>query len=324
MTRWTDVLLRFFSNKPSGHRNSQTLSNSFIKHSTLSDQFDDSLKVIQKIVDAQDWIFAEDGFYQSESLKKAIHIGEEIRRLESYMDESSDYQGVDLNQDVLKGVVSDFLSHIDPVHYYAFQGQAEAIFEKVLNTPGELLPYVIDERWEKLQAHQEEGDGLPTVEDALRIFEYDLLVQKQASQNPSEGDYGVSTFTKHFADLVLTHHVALLDEKNDDRYQTYDDLGTEAGHKESVKKQEFFTGESVETKGSLAKEKAQHYMNYDAFSEDPVQAFVDRAPDPDPLLPEEETSRTQRPQVGLGQDQVNLDETLLLKDIQIWQEKIDD
>lgn len=321
MTRWTESLMRLFSNKPSGHRNSQTLSNSFIKYSTLGEHFDDTLYAIGKIVEAKEWVFGSESFYRSDSLKKAIRIGEEIQRLESYMEDGDGYQGVDLNKDVLKGIVTDFLANIDPVHYYAFQGGAKDLFEKVEKTPRELLPYVIDERYEKLEDDQERGKDEPTVAQALRVFEFDLLVQKWGGENQADYDRSVRAFSKSFADLILASHVELLDEKNAELYNRYDDRDQEAcgSQKESLRKKRQPARDQVDEGQDLQ----DHYMTYEAFSNDPVQAFVDAAPQADPLLPEEEEGYENWTADDDTEEGFNPDETLLLKDIETWQKKIE-
>lgn len=216
MAGFTNDIKEFFNfgNKRESLRESKlNLNSSFVKYYLDHENIPLALRIVNKVVESQEWLFGGeegDSFYQNQSLTEAIRLGIEIRRLQGYMNNKEGYRGVDLNDDVLKMLLSDFLNEIDHYLFYAFSGEPKIIYEKVKNTPEEILKYVIEERYTKLLELYNGEYEQPDLDFSNRIFEYDLLLQKSGEED-SEDQKAVDYFSKKFSEIVMGYHVEKFD-----------------------------------------------------------------------------------------------------------------
>lgn len=162
-----------------------------------------TLQIVDRVVDMQHWLFrpneSGDVPYENASLEDAVPAGEDVQELMDYMKGQVDYNGVELNDDVLKTVLTHFLNTIEVYEFDAHDYDLQEVVDQVARTPHELLKYVIEERQGKLdQWQQEVEDGAPlSSEFAKRIFEYDLLLQFQGTK--AMGDSGrVNGYAKSY------------------------------------------------------------------------------------------------------------------------------
>ncbi len=191
--------------------NKLSLNSSFVKYYIDPENSDQTLRIVNKAVHSAHWL-EEGHFYESEILANSIRIGEEVRKLQGYMDRKEGYKGVDLNSDVLKMVLSDFLNTIPHYMFYAFSEDTDQLFERVKNTPDDILPYVIEERYVKLVEYTEQDQLEPSLGLAVRILEYDLLIHKQGGPRLEEAKAEVAVFAKRFSEAVMTSHVDQYDD----------------------------------------------------------------------------------------------------------------
>lgn len=167
----------------------QSKNQGYIDHFLSEENLMQTLNVVDKVIDSEDWIFApwdSGGQYENERLEKAIARAKEARQIRDYMENGDVYQGIEINQDVLKTALTHFLNTISHALFYAFRGDAHGLYNKVGETPNEVLKYFIEERQQKLDDLFVNPDPYVDQELANRIFEYDLLLHRL--EDPEEED----------------------------------------------------------------------------------------------------------------------------------------
>lgn len=160
----------------------------YIEEQLSDERLEHTLAVVDAAVEMKEWLLSEEtrGWYRNESLERAIVIGEEVQQVRAYMAEDREsYEGAELNGDVLKTVLAHFLRTMECYEFSAFDFDVKALVHQVENTPGELLKYLAEERGAKLHKKMQSVQERGTSEFARRIFEYDLLVQRQAGDSGS-------------------------------------------------------------------------------------------------------------------------------------------
>lgn len=175
----------------------------------LSDEhLNETLANVHKIVDLESWLFQpySNGFqYHNKSMEDAIEIGRKVKNTESYLAGNQDYRGVSLNKDVLKTVLKHFLETIDAFEFEAARDGLEPIYDAALNTPEEMIRYILEERKEKLDILARDAEGSRSVDYARRIFEYDLILQVAGEKTPTDSKYISElsdTFTQSINDYI--------------------------------------------------------------------------------------------------------------------------
>lgn len=181
-----------------------------------------TLQVVDRVVDMKNWLFVpsemSDVRYENASLEEAVRAGEDVQEMVDYMKGQTAYNGVELNDDVLKTVLTHFLNTIEVYEFDAHDYDLREVYNQVAETPHELLKYVIEERQGKLdELRREAEDGMSvSSEFAKRIFEYDLLLQFQGTK--AMGDSGrVNGYAKAYQEAAYEEATLAL-EDFDDRF----------------------------------------------------------------------------------------------------------
>lgn len=190
----------------------------FINEQLSDHRLKTTLQTVRRVVLSKDWLFHAGAHfsYENDSLAQAIHAGEDVLSLTEYMNGEAAYRGVELNEDVLKTVLTHFLNTIEVYEYDAFSFSLEEVLDRVQETPTDLLKYVIEERQTKLDQIFEEIETMPeraTEELARRIFEYDLLLQAQGAK--AMGDHNrVNSYARRYADAVYQKAIARIEAED--------------------------------------------------------------------------------------------------------------
>lgn len=189
---------------------SQTNSSLYIEENVSDENMLHTLEVVENIVEMDTWLFQQDGldeenkfFYQNPSLQNSIEIARKIQEIRSYLEDDETYAGVDLNTDVLKTSIADFLRNIELFEFEAGDGPLKELYEKVLYTPSDVLKYIIEERKKKLESYSLDPSLLVNKEYAIRIFEYDLLIQMAGSSTFQMERRFVESCARAFADAII-------------------------------------------------------------------------------------------------------------------------
>lgn len=183
-------------------------SAAFVEHYLKDEQLQKTLDTLDRVVASQSWTVdsvEHPVFYRNETLSEAVHVGVEAQELKNYMAEGSEtYQGAELNEDVLKTVLTHFLDTIEPYEFYAFTQDVDALYDKVVNTPIDMVKYIIEERAKKLESLTSTENVVPDVALARRILELDVMLQLQKSQTgkATEVPHDISYYAELFADAV--------------------------------------------------------------------------------------------------------------------------
>lgn len=191
----------------------------FIQAQLAEDKLETTLTIVDRVVDMENWLFEPEQSgqekYENESLEKAILIGHEVQDLMRYMKNDLPYQGVELNQDVLKTVLMHFLNTIEVYEFEACTFHLPELYTKVKNTPYDLLKYVIEERQEKLDQLQKDPEALASPEYARRIFEYDLLIQSVGSPDSGE-NARIASYAEKYEETVYAGYLAASNFSSDE------------------------------------------------------------------------------------------------------------
>lgn len=164
----------------------------YLDHLLSDENLQETLNIVNRIVSMEDWLFqpSENGFqYHNKSMEAAIEVGKEAQSAVSYLSGNEDYYGVQLNQDVLKTVLVHFMNTIDAYEFEAARGDLPAIYEQALNTPEEMIKYILEERKSKLDILSKDPEASGSNNFACRIFEYDLILQVAGAKTPSDSAY---------------------------------------------------------------------------------------------------------------------------------------
>lgn len=165
----------------------------FIDYFLTDEEIGNTLEKVSKVVRMNDWLFSKDegeGYfpYQNESLEKAIYVGRDVEEAVQYMKNAQGYQGVELNDDVLKTILARFLTTIDVYEFTGLDFDLESLYRQVYATPSEMLNYIIEERQGKLDQMAEDPAQCLDPDFARRIYEYDFLVQRNGEKSMGDNN----------------------------------------------------------------------------------------------------------------------------------------
>lgn len=164
----------------------------YINHLVSDEEIARTLDKVSRVVEMKDWLFfqEEEGHfpYRNESLEKAIYVGQDVEEAVHYMKNGEGYQGVALNDDVLKTILTRFLTTIDVYEFTGLDFDLKGLYRQVYSTPGEMVNYIIEERQGKLDQMVQDPAQVASPDFARRLYEYDFLIQRNGEKSMGDGN----------------------------------------------------------------------------------------------------------------------------------------
>lgn len=188
----------------------------YIDDLLTDEKIGNTLDKVSKVVQMRDWLFFQgegEGYfpYRNESLEKAIYVGQDVEEAVRYMKNGEGYEGVDLNDDVLKTILTRFLSTIDVYEFTGLDFDLQDLYRKVYSTPSEMVNYIIEERQGKLDQMAQDRVQLASPDFARRLYEYDFLIQRNGEKSMGDSNR-VNAYANDHAQVIFENFINKAEE----------------------------------------------------------------------------------------------------------------
>ncbi|MCI5839458.1 MAG: hypothetical protein SOZ89_00680 [Peptoniphilaceae bacterium] len=185
--------------------NNNSLNQSFVKYYLGSSTSKEVLEIVNSLLQSEEYILS-DGYFENENLRKSIEVAKKVNQVSKLLDKSEDYDGVEINEGVLKSALEDFLNTIDHYLFYSYKKDVIDLYDRVLRTPENITEYIIKEREESIKSSLESlNEEILDTDIAFKILEFEFLID---NTNQKESfDEELNSFKKEYSNYIMSYFV---------------------------------------------------------------------------------------------------------------------